>query len=268
MRTMRLRAMCAAILVLLIATSCRNEFTLTPPADGGAPVPAETSGENTTGNPGGYPGVAYPYETDPDFPEVTQDVDAAYATAVGYWQGAAPGMFGIEYAAPQGYVLYERTGEASCAGQPLETGNAFFCPPDNTVSLDIGLLLARRKSVEGDVFTYFAVFHEVAHSMQHQIGQFDSPNALVIGTELQADCMAGAAMQDLTEQGVLIEEAGDQDELVASLFAIRDMPGVPYFDPSAHGTAAQRIKAVQDGQGTDPVTCVDAYPPEFVQSPS
>ena len=61
--------------------------------------------------------------------------------------------------------------------------------------------------------------------------------------ELQADCLAGAALQGAAEQGLVRIEPGDDEEIAQTLQAVAD--DYPWTDESSHGNARQRTAAFQ-----------------------
>ena len=73
--------------------------------------------------------------------------------------------------------------------------------------------------------------------------------------ELQADCYAGAWGADADQRGML--EQGDIEEGLAAARSVGDLPGVPWFDPQAHGTPEQRIEAFSVGFRRGPFACTE-----------
>lgn len=85
------------------------------------------------------------------------------------------------------------------------------------------------------------------------------PRSLPIAREQQADCLAGAMIGDAIDADVLVLEDGDVTELVNGLRSVADDPDVPWFDPQAHGTADQRIRAFSTGYSGSIDTCVAGW---------
>ena len=98
--------------------------------------------------------------------------------------------------------------------------------------------------------------HEWGHAVQHQGGlPADAPSILV---EQQADCFAGVYLRSVFDgkskrfPDVLAE---DLDAMVSAMLKFRDGVGVPSTDPRAHGSAFDRINALQEGFDQGPRRC-------------
>lgn len=63
----------------------------------------------------------------------------------------------------------------------------------------------------GDTWPYLVIAHEWGHAIQDRLGDSLTEKA----SELQADCLAGAALFGAAADGELILETGDQKELAA-----------------------------------------------------
>lgn len=121
-----------------------------------------------------------------------------------------------------------------------------YCPTDAAAFCDTGRIgtvtwdkqFFRDFSYLGDVFPYIVMAHEYGHAAQARFIHDDQGPAVKYQgdqRELQADCLAGVTMAWVLEQGLITLEAGDEDEMVASLLAIGDpQPG------EGHGTGEQR----------------------------
>ena len=64
-------------------------------------------------------------------------------------------------------------------------------------------------------------------------------------TELQADCLAGAALQGAAADGLISVEPGDSEEIAKTLAAVAD--DYPWTKESDHGNAEQRTSAFNTG---------------------
>jgi predicted metalloprotease len=138
---------------------------------------------------------------------------------------------------------YTKDGELSCAGQPLSTNNAFYCPPSDLLGYDVNFVRAGYDKI-GDGFLYLLLAHEYGHAIQTRV----NTNRLVSRVyELQADCLAGAVIGDSTRAGTIELERGDADEIMTSIMTIADPDGVPWFDPTAHGSNDDRLAAFSRG---------------------
>ena len=119
-------------------------------------------------------------------------------------------------------------------------GNAYYCPVGNFLAWDEDLMRAGYTQI-GDAWVYLVIAHEWGHAIQAQL-----PDRFVSqAVELQADCLAGAALQGAAHQGLVRIEPGDNDEIAQTLQAVAD--DYPWTDESSHGNARQRTAAFQGG---------------------
>ena len=173
-------------------------------------------------------------------------------------------FWGAEFTASQlTYTLitvfqgYSAPFTSPCGVLPL--GNAFYCPANAGVYYDNNLLATFLNQI-GDMAPAFIIGHEIGHHVSWILGW-----TLVISTkqnELQADCLAGAWTKSANDRGLL--EQGDLEEAVGALLLVAD-PDFTWFDPTAHGTADQRVFAFAAGFAGGSSTCtsqefVDLFP--------
>jgi uncharacterized protein len=147
---------------------------------------------------------------------------------------------GVRYVAPKVLGGYVGRNGPSCAGEPSVPGNAYYCPSGNFLAWDENLMRAGYSQI-GDAWVYLVIAHEWGHAVQAQL-----PNRLVSqAVELQADCLAGAALQGAADEGLVRIEPGDDREIAQTLRAVAD--DYPWTDESSHGDAEQRISAFRSG---------------------
>ena len=195
----------------------------------------------------------------------TDDLDADYATALHavdtWWRTSWSEYFPGRYAAPglapaaRAPGLYDAPQEqVYCGDLLLPEGNAYHCPIGDFLAFEVDLMLLSQEL--GDAFVYLVVAHEWAHSVVSHI----DPALVSEAYELQADCLAGAALQGAVDDGLLTLEPGDPQEFAASLTAVAgdNTWGTVYIDADGrqqtetHGSAQERIDAFERG-GTDGV---------------
>ncbi len=186
----------------------------------------------------------------PTTEEFYADLAAAETVVNAFWAANWSNHFTGVYRPPTVVGLYDgtRPGAPTCGPFTLDPYNAFYCTPGDYVAWDVNLL-SIFYSHGGDAMTYLLVAHEWGHAMQARL----VPEDVSIASELQADCLAGAALYGAqtnaftTNPGsnALIFEPGDVEELGAALVAIADE--VPWADPSSHGDASQRTDAFSAG---------------------
>jgi uncharacterized protein len=210
--------------------------------------------------------LAQPYPIE----EFYQDYFGALDLVNNWWAGHWSEYFTGAYTPPRlidggvyGLGLYSRDSgtpddefredelQFTCAGQPLDPNNALHCSgAEDFVAFDIEFLLRARTL--GDVFVYMIVAHEWGHAIAADLQTSLVPDWY----ELQADCFAGATLQGARNDGTLLWEAGDDQEVVNGLNDIGALAdwGEYYFDYNAgewrqatHGSPQQRIDAYNHG---------------------
>ncbi|RFU37611.1 hypothetical protein DZF91_31990 [Actinomadura logoneensis] len=169
-------------------------------------------------------------------PDLQQSLQDAQDVVDGFWRLHWTGDFGGRYDPPAVLGPYDGSDAATtprCGGHPLQPDNAAYCPDGDYLAWDERLI--RDGLGSGDAWIYMVIAHEWGHAVQHRM-----PRALVSArTELQADCLAGAALRGAARDGALRADPGDQAEIDAAFHRIGD--GTPWTRPGDHGTAAERI---------------------------
>ncbi|MEM8798700.1 MAG: neutral zinc metallopeptidase [Pseudomonadota bacterium] len=155
-------------------------------------------------------------------------------------------------------VLFSGSVRSACGFASSATG-PFYCPGDQKVYLDTSFFqdLSRRFGAPGDFAQAYVIAHEVGHHIQTITGitgrirtaqrgvSKAQSNALQVGMELQADCLAGVWAHHAGRSRQLIE-AGDIEEALRAAAAIGDdtlqkqARGYVVPESFTHGTSAQR----------------------------
>ena len=156
-----------------------------------------------------------------------------------FWEGWF-GDQGARYVPPTVEGGYLGRNGPSCAGEPSVPGNAYYCPSGNFLAWDENLMRAGYTQI-GDAWVYLVIAHEWGHAIQAQLPERFVSQAV----ELQADCLAGAALQGAAQEGLVRIEPGDGEEIAQTLAAVAD--DYPWTDESSHGNARQRTAAFQQG---------------------
>ncbi|MFC6084541.1 neutral zinc metallopeptidase [Sphaerisporangium aureirubrum] len=126
-----------------------------------------------------------------------------------------------------------------CGNRRVSYDNAVYCPYGHYIAWDITLMADGYRS--GDAWVYLIIAHEWAHAVQNRI-----PARYVLrAKELQADCLAGAALFGAAADDTLLFEDGDIAELRAALRRLAD--DTPWTDSGDHGNARQRVNAFTRG---------------------
>ena len=142
---------------------------------------------------------------------------------------------------------------------PLSLQNAFYCPVNEGVYYDINFLDSWLTTI-GDMAPVFIIAHEIGHHVGITLlnwipGVAIKPSGFVLSpkeTELMADCFAGGFVAAAELAGLL--EQGDLEEAVLGLIAAGDT-SIPWFDPTGHGTAVQRVLAFAIGFDQGAAAC-------------
>lgn len=171
----------------------------------------------------------------------SREIDEQTAVAVvdEFWRRefARQGEF---YDPPRVAGGYRGSSGPSCAGQPSVPGNAYYCPPGDFIAWDDALMAAGYDQI-GDAWVYLVVAHEWGHAIQARLASSQVSRAI----ELQADCLAGAAISGAAREGLVQIEEGDDAEIARALAAVAD--DFPWTDTSSHGNAAERTANFNQG---------------------
>lgn len=194
----------------------------------------------------------------PTFSELLDELDdAEFATDV-YWRNQFPALFGLPYDPPSSQGFYDGTRPSlapTCSGVTLTAYNAFYCPAEHYVAYDINLV-SEAYRFNGDGFVYFLVAHEWAHAIQERMPQ----RFVAAAHELQADCLAGAALFGNTANAVTVDgngtitfEPGDFEELFETFEQIGSLP---WISGGSHGSADERRSAFALGANEGVPSCL------------
>jgi uncharacterized protein len=178
-----------------------------------------------------------------------QDERTAVATVDAYWRRNFRELSGREYRSPRVLGGYVGTGGPRCAGQPSVPFNAFYCPAGDFLAWDVNLMKRGYDQI-GDAWVYLIIAHEWAHAVQARLDRAQ----VSVAAELQADCLAGAALAGAGRDGLITFEPGDREELGRTLAAVAD--DFPWTSERDHGDTRQRISAFSTGATGGEQTCV------------
>ena len=204
-----------------------------------------------------------PASRSPAGDEMGRFVSKVLADTEDTWRGIFR-QSGHQYRDPK-LVLYTGATPSACGTGQTAMG-PFYCPPDQTVYIDLAFYqdLKNRFKAPGDFAQAYVIAHEVGHHVQHQLGIADKvqaarsraseaqANALSVRMELQADCLAGIWGYH-ADRARNVLEAGDIEEALAAASAIGDdriqerSRGYAVPDSFTHGTAAQRVRWFRRG---------------------
>jgi len=203
-----------------------------------------------------------------------QSITDAVTAIQAYWRREYPDLYGGRYIpVPPARVIAATPGAKlpACQGHKLTyqdaAQNAFYCFDDNFVVYDNAKLFPQLYKDYGGFALALVLAHEWGHAIQDRAGNGNQPT---IDQELQADCFAGAwTDQQSNSSSRPVLKPGDLEASLAAMLSFRDQPGTSPDDPSAHGSAFDRISAFQDGFESGPQQCAGyfAKPPLVVELP-
>jgi len=181
-----------------------------------------------------------------------------------------------EYSRPQ-LVLFEQSVSTGC-GQASANVGPFYCPPDQSVYIDLGFMerLQQQLGAEGRYAKAYILAHEVGHHIQTLTGteaqvrraQQQDPsrtNELSVKLELQADCLAGVWSILANRAGNLSITETELDEALGAAEAVGDDAiqgeGGGQVNPETftHGTSEERRQWFLTGYQSGDLDACDTF---------
>ena len=172
-------------------------------------------------------------------------------------------------------VLFRDAVDSACGMAQSATG-PFYCPDDEKVYIDLSFYdeLTQRFGAPGDFAQAYVLAHEIGHHVQKLLGietqvqramgtHPGERNALSVGLELQADCLAGVWGHSTEQRHIL--EAGDVNEALRAASAVGDdrlqrmATGRVNPDSFTHGTSEQRAHWFERGFQSGTVADCDTF---------
>jgi hypothetical protein len=153
-----------------------------------------------------------------------------------FWVRNWPKNFSGPYKPPTVLGPYDpaSSDQPMCGGKPLGAENAAYCRDGDFIAWDKDFI-AGIPSKEGNTFPYLAIAHEWGHAIQAR-----KPKWEWRARELQADCLAGAALFGARDEGRLEWERQDPEKLGAALRRIAEAE--PWTgEPAHHGSGRERV---------------------------
>jgi predicted metalloprotease len=236
----------------------------------------ETTGQPVTvGDVAGLPVTHFESGLKPGAPEPDLEVRgateseedtiaiAAIADVSAYWTEQFPAVFGQPFEPVRSLLSYDPGAGAIevCGASASDAAmNAFYCPPEDLVAWDRAQLLPLLRERFGPMAIVTVLGHEYGHAIQYQLGNKAGidENTSTIVKEQQADCFTGGYFRWMAEgrsQYFTVSTSEGLNQVLASMFFIRDQAGQSARDPGAHGTAFDRTFAFQLGFEEGPGAC-------------
>jgi predicted metalloprotease len=229
------------------------------------PDPAKVAGlDITTGPSGPKAGVQ-----DAGLPVRNGDggaIDRLAVNAVAdvqqYWSEQLPANFDQKYQPVRQLTSYESSGPALelCRTSTAGLVNAFYCSADDSVAWDRAELLPMLNDSFGPMAVVTVLAHELGHAVQFRLaaaGLADQAAPSIV-KEQQADCYAGNFFRWVAEgksPHFQVSTGPGLNQIMATLFFIRDSAGSSFDSEGAHGSAFDRVSAFQFGFDEGPKRC-------------
>ncbi len=183
-----------------------------------------------------------------------------------YWDEQLPDNFDEKFEKIQRLVSYDSNGEGVeiCGSSTKGLINAFYCGGggEDAIAWDRGELLPMLTDMFGDMSVVGVLAHEMGHAVQFRLGEKSnmSQSTPTIVREQQADCYMGNFMRHVAEgksKHFQLNTGEGLNQILATLFYIRDPAGFDHMTEGAHGLAFDRVYAFQEGFTKDPKRCAE-----------
>ncbi|MGB3441668.1 MAG: aminopeptidase [Actinophytocola sp.] len=184
-----------------------------------------------------------------------------------YWDKELDENFGEKFTHIERLVSYDSEGEPMtlCGASTEKFQNAFYCGGggEDLIAWDRGVLLPMLSENFHPISVVGVLAHEMGHAIQFRLGEKSQMNQSTptIVREQQADCYMGNFMQHVASGNAKHFELNTGEglnQILATLFFIRDPAGYDHMTEGAHGLAFDRVYAFQEGFTTeDPKRCAE-----------
>jgi len=184
-----------------------------------------------------------------------------------FWSRTYPEVFGDDYPELRGGVHPAYADRESALPMGCEfrgdyeevRDNAFYCEEGDFIVYDDGSLFPDFADEFGPATVAVIMAHEWGHAIQSSHRRDILGSYVNTTLELQADCFAGAWVAHVQEAGLngYRFSRSDVTGALLGLIQIGDAPGSTAYDPSAHGSAFDRVSSFQDGFTGGVVACAD-----------
>ncbi|HEU4360456.1 MAG TPA: peptidase [Mycobacterium sp.] len=189
-----------------------------------------------------------------------------------YWKQNYDGFTG-SFAPISTFISYDSNnpaGSTVCSLNTYRYSNAFYCYGHNMIAWDRGVMLPTARRYFGDMFITGALAHEYGHALEDMAHLIDASTPTLVA-EQQADCFAGAYLHWVAEGNssrFTLNTTDGLNGILAGLMALRDPVLGPQDEPligEQHGTALDRISALQLGFDAGPTACAGITTNEIKQ---
>jgi predicted metalloprotease len=192
----------------------------------------------------------------------------AVADLYDYWDAELPANFdGEKFNHIERLVSYDSEGKEMtlCGASTAKFQNAFYCGGggEDLIAWDRGVLLPMLSKNFDPISVVGVLAHEMGHAVQFRLGEKSNmtQSTPTIVREQQADCYMGNFMRYVAEGNAKhfeMNTGAGLNQILATLFFIRDPAGYDHMTEGAHGLAFDRVYAFQEGFTTkDPGRCAE-----------
>jgi uncharacterized protein len=193
------------------------------------------------------------------------------------WSQVLPAQKNIRFVPPT-LVMFDGQTSSECGAARAAMG-PFYCPLDRKIYLDTAFFrdLKAKFGGGGDFAYAYVISHEMGHHIENLLGILpqvqraqarassrSQANALSVGVELMADCLAGVWAANGNAKGQWLEP-GDIEKAVATAQAIGDdrlqraSQGVVVPDSFTHGSSEQRVEWLKRGLQSGQIDSCNAF---------
>ena len=190
-----------------------------------------------------------------DESDLEQVVQSSTVDIDSFWDGTFDNL-GQSWVNPK-FITFGETIETGCGDAVPEDTGPFYCPSDQTVYLDYQEMTNEMLPF-GVIVIQVMIAHEIGHHVQDLLDLSGCTETACgvsgksLAIELQADCLAGAWMQDAASRDVVSKQDLKRVEVGVKAY-FGDPPGTSQDDPDAHGSGDTRVKLFMEGY-TDGMT--------------
>ncbi|MDO3648718.1 metallopeptidase [Nocardia mangyaensis] len=188
-----------------------------------------------------------------------------------YWQTEYSKTFRGNFKPASKYISWSATDPESesvkfCLSSTYQLVNAAYCPLDHTIGWDRSVLLPLLVDKFKEMSVVMVLAHEYGHAIQSQADLLRGFTTDALVKEQQADCLAGVFLRHVAEgnsRHFTLNTTDGLNGVLGATVAVRDRdPNDPH---AVHGSAFERVTAVQMGYTQGAKSCKDIDEDEIAQ---
>ncbi|APE33940.1 metallopeptidase [Nocardia mangyaensis] len=188
-----------------------------------------------------------------------------------YWRTEYSQTFRGNFKPASKYISWSATAPESesvkfCLSSTYQLVNAAYCPLDHTIGWDRSVLLPLLVDKYKEMSVVMVLAHEYGHAIQSQADLLRGFTTDALVKEQQADCLAGVFLRHVAEgnaQHFTLNTTDGLNGVLGAAVAVRDRdPNDPH---AVHGSAFERVTAVQMGYTQGAKSCKDIDEDEIAQ---